>query len=59
MGWLCSDTAELGYAGVRVPAANLVGAEGGGFGLVMAAVRRPSGWPWRCTPTPSPTARWR
>jgi acyl-CoA dehydrogenase len=36
MGWLCSDTAELGYAGVRVPAANLVGPEGGGFGLIMA-----------------------
>ena len=26
MGWLCSDTAELSYADVRVPAANLVGA---------------------------------
>jgi acyl-CoA dehydrogenase len=36
MGWLCSDTAELGYAGVRVPAANLVGPEGGGFALIMA-----------------------
>jgi acyl-CoA dehydrogenase len=36
MGWLCSDTAELGYAGVRVPVANLVGPEGGGFGLIMA-----------------------
>ena len=35
MGWLCSDTAELGYAGVRVPVANLVGEENGGFGLVM------------------------
>ena len=35
MGWLCSDTAELGYAGVRVPSANLVGEEGAGFGLVM------------------------
>jgi acyl-CoA dehydrogenase len=31
MGWLCSDTAELAYTGVRVPAANLVGAEGSGF----------------------------
>ncbi|MDT7710836.1 MAG: acyl-CoA dehydrogenase [Pseudonocardiales bacterium] len=31
MGWLCSDTAELSYAGVRVPAWNLVGAEGSGF----------------------------
>ena len=28
MGWHCSDTAELGFAGVRVPAANLVGAGG-------------------------------
>jgi acyl-CoA dehydrogenase len=35
MGWLCSDTAELGYAGVRVPAENLVGDENSGFGLVM------------------------
>jgi acyl-CoA dehydrogenase len=35
MGWHCSDTAELGYAGVRVPAAHLVGPEGGGFGLIM------------------------
>jgi acyl-CoA dehydrogenase len=35
MGWLCSDTAELGYAGVRVPAANLVGEEGTGFGQLM------------------------
>src|SRR4051794_28179437 len=34
MGWLCSDTAELGYSGVRVPAAHLVGPEGGAFGLV-------------------------
>src|SRR4029450_13532842 len=31
MGWHCSDTAELGFAGVRVPATNLVGAEGSGF----------------------------
>ncbi len=31
MGWHCSDTAELGFAGCRVPAANLVGAEGSGF----------------------------
>lgn len=35
MGWLCSDTAELGYAGVRVPAGNLVGEEGTGFGRIM------------------------
>jgi acyl-CoA dehydrogenase len=31
MGWHCSDTAELSYVDVRVPAANLVGAENGGF----------------------------
>ena len=31
MGWLCSDTAELSFVDVRVPAANLVGAENSGF----------------------------
>ena len=31
MGWLCSDTGELAYVDVRVPAGNLVGAEGSGF----------------------------
>jgi acyl-CoA dehydrogenase len=31
MGWLASDTAELSYADVRVPAANLIGAENSGF----------------------------
>lgn len=31
MGWLCSDTAELSFDDVRVPAANLVGAENTGF----------------------------
>jgi acyl-CoA dehydrogenase len=31
MGWLCSDTAELSFDDVRVPVANLVGAEGNGF----------------------------
>jgi acyl-CoA dehydrogenase len=35
MGWHCSDTAELGYDGVRVPAANLVGPEGSGFAQIM------------------------
>ena len=35
MGWLCSDTAELGFADVRVPAENLVGAEGSGFVQIM------------------------
>ena len=31
MGWRCSDTAELSYAGARVPVGNLVGGEGTGF----------------------------
>ena len=31
MGWRSSDTAELSYVDVRVPAANLVGAENSGF----------------------------
>ena len=35
MGWLCSDTAELTFEDVRVPAENLVGEENGGFVLVM------------------------
>ena len=36
MGWHCSDTAELGYAGARVPAENLVGAENSGFYAIAA-----------------------
>jgi acyl-CoA dehydrogenase len=35
MGWRSSDTAELSYVDVRVPAANLVGPEGGGFLQIM------------------------
>jgi acyl-CoA dehydrogenase len=35
MGWLCSDTAELGFADVRVPAENLVGEEGSGFVQIL------------------------
>ena len=31
MGWHCSDTAELSYVDVRVPASNLVGEENTGF----------------------------
>ncbi|HKC28464.1 MAG TPA: acyl-CoA dehydrogenase family protein [Jatrophihabitans sp.] len=34
MGWLSSDTAELSYVDVRVPAANLVGAENTGFAQI-------------------------
>lgn len=34
MGWHCSDTAELSFDGVRVPVANLVGAEGSGFARI-------------------------
>ncbi len=34
MGWHCSDTAELSFADVRVPAANLVGEENSGFYLI-------------------------
>ena len=35
MGWLCSDTAELAFDHVRVPAENLVGAENAGFVAIM------------------------
>ncbi|MCW2599342.1 MAG: acyl-CoA dehydrogenase-like protein [Frankiales bacterium] len=35
MGWRASDTAELSFDEVRVPAANLVGDEGAGFVLIM------------------------
>ncbi|PRY63827.1 acyl-CoA dehydrogenase [Knoellia remsis] len=35
MGWHCSDTAELSFDAVRVPVANLVGEENGGFALIM------------------------
>ena len=34
MGWHCSDTAELAFVDARVPVANLVGAEGSGFGQI-------------------------
>ena len=36
MGWLCSDTAELRFDEVRVPAGNLIGAENEGFPAIMA-----------------------
>lgn len=34
MGWLASDTAELSFSDVRVPAANLVGVENAGFAQI-------------------------
>ncbi len=37
MGWRSSDTAELSYTDVRVPAANLVGAENSGFLQIAGA----------------------
>jgi acyl-CoA dehydrogenase len=36
LGWRASDTAELVFEGCRVPVANRIGEEGGGFGLLMA-----------------------
>jgi len=35
-GWWASDTAELSFNECRVPAQNLIGLEGGGFGAIMA-----------------------
>ncbi len=35
IGWWCSDTAELHFSDVRVPAANLVGAVGSGFRQIV------------------------
>jgi len=37
MGWRSSDTAELSYTDVRVPAANLVGPENTGFAQIAQA----------------------
>jgi acyl-CoA dehydrogenase len=37
MGWHCSDTAELSFTDVRVPAANLVGEENSGFVQIATA----------------------
>ena len=34
MGWHCSDTAELSFYDVRVPASHLVGAENSAFGQI-------------------------
>jgi len=35
MGWWCSDTATLHFDNVRVPGSHLLGAEGGGFKIIM------------------------
>ena len=35
MGWLCSDTAQLRFDNVRVPARYLLGEEGSGFRTIM------------------------
>lgn len=35
MGWHSSDTAQLHFDGVRVPARNLLGSEGAGFRIIM------------------------
>lgn len=35
MGWRCSDTAEISFLDVRVPALNLVGTAGSGFTQIM------------------------
>lgn len=40
MGWHCSDTAELSFVDCPVPVANLVGAEGAGFGATMHHFQR-------------------
>ncbi len=37
LGWHCSDTAELGFSDVRVPASNLVGEENTGFAQIAQA----------------------
>ena len=37
LGWRASDTAELAFDNVIVPAANLMGQEGKGFGFIMEA----------------------
>ncbi|MDE3743966.1 acyl-CoA dehydrogenase family protein [Maribacter polysaccharolyticus] len=37
LGWRASDTAELAFDNVKVPASNLMGVEGSGFALIMEA----------------------
>jgi acyl-CoA dehydrogenase len=36
LGWHSSDTGEISFTDVEVPATNLLGEENGGFGLIMA-----------------------
>ena len=36
MGWWCSDTAQLHFNAVRVPAENLIGEESTGFRMIMS-----------------------
>ncbi len=45
MGWRSSDTAELSYSDVRVPVANLIGAENSGFFADRGGVRLRAGGP--------------
>ncbi|MFC4096247.1 acyl-CoA dehydrogenase family protein [Euzebyella saccharophila] len=37
LGWRASDTGELAFDNVEVPAANIIGEEGMGFGFIMEA----------------------
>ena len=39
LGWHASDTAELGFDNVRVPAVNLIGEEGQGFYYLMGGLQ--------------------
>ena len=55
MGWRSSDTAELSYTDVRVPAANLIGGENTRLPPDRRARSSPnvSAWPRRHTPARS------